>query len=823
METLIRDIKFAVKLLLRERTFSATVLLTLAICIGANVAMFSVINTVLLEPLAFHEPDRLVTVYNSYPGAGAIRGSNGTVDFFQRRENIAAFQEVALYQGSGSTVGDETGAERLSSMRVTPSFFSLLGVQAALGRTFTEDEMEEGNHLKVVLGDGYWREAFGADPGVVGREMRVDGQSRQIVGVLPADFSVPGSSDARFFLPVAFSDEDRQISSWHSNNFSLMARLAPGATIEQARIQNEALNQALIDQWPMPTARQLLEDVGYHTVVVPAKDDLVRDFRPLLFMLWGGVAMVLLIGCVNIANLMLARAQTRVGEVATRLALGAPRASVARQVLTEALVMAVVGGALGVGLGAVGLRFLLKLGAADLPRGTDIGIDGPVLLFTLALAMGAGVLFGSIPVVQIMRGDLSAVFRMEGRSGTASRRAVLVRNGLVTSQVGLAFVLLMGAGLMLMSFRQALSVDPGFESEGVMTGVVSLPAARYPDADSRIQFYDEMMREVRAIPGVVAASVNAQLPFSGNNSNSVITPEGYLPAPGESLLSPHTNYVGPAYFETMGIELVEGRGFQESDDRSSSNVIVLDEWLANRYWPDRSPLGARMVYGVAPGVDSVPDDALFTVIGVVRNVKQNDLTALESEHFGAYYFSYRQRPPGGLAMVVRTATEPAAITSALRNVIQRMDTELPFYGAQTMEARISESLTDRRIPLVLLGVFAGVALFLSVVGIYGALAYSVTQRRREIGIRMAMGSAPDDVFKSIVGQGMRVTALGLGVGGAAVLLLTRLLQTLLFNVQATDLRVMGAVALVLGVVGLVACILPAQRATKVDPVTVLGR
>ena len=425
-------------------------------------------------------------------------------------------------------------------------------------------------------------------------------------------------------------------------------------------------------------------------------------------------------------------------------------------------------------------------------------------------------------MAQIMRGDLSAVFRTEGRAGTASRRAVILRNGMVTSQVALAFVLLIGAGLMLMSFRAAVSVDPGFQAEGVMTGMVSLPSARYPDGEARRLFWDQVLGEVRSLPGVQAASLTAQLPFTGNNSSSVITPEGYVPPPGESILSPLQYNVGPDYFEAMGIEVLEGRGFLESDDRSSPRVIVLDEWLAKRYWPDRSPLGDRMAYGVAPGADSVPDENLYTVVGVVRTIKANDLTAPASEHVGAYYFTYRQLPPGTAYLVTRTATEPAAITPALRDVVRRMDSELPFFGTETMAARVDDSLATRRIPLVLLGVFAGVALFLSVVGIYGALAYSVTQRRKEIGIRMAMGSAPEDVFRSVVGQGMRVTGLGLVVGVLATLLLTRLVQSLLYGVGATDLRVMGAVAAVLGVVGLVACVIPARRATAVDPVSALG-
>ncbi len=822
METLVRDVRLALKLLWKDKTFSVTVLLTLAVCIGVNVAIYSVIHTVLLDPLPFKAPDRLVTIFNSYPNAGAPRAGDGTIDFLERRKNVPAFQEVALFQDRGATVGGDEGSERVTIMRVSPSLFPLLGVQAALGRTFTEDEMEEGNHRKVLLTDAYWRERFGGARDAVGREMRVNGEAYTVVGVLPPDFAIPAHEDARFFVPVPFTEADRQMDRWHSNNFELIARLAPGATIEQARAQNDALNQTLIDRWPVPNGRQLIKDAGYQTVIVPAAADLVRDVRSVLYMLWAGVGLVLLIGCVNIANLVLARAQTRVGDIATRLALGAPRGRVARQVLTEAVVMGLVGGALGVGIGAIALKLFLRFGAAQLPRGTAIGIDTSVLFFTAVVAVGAGLLFGAIPMVQIMRGDLSPVFRTDARTGTASRRSVLVRNALVTSQVALAFVLLIGAGLMLMSFRAALAVDPGFDADGVMTAFVSLPDARYPDRDARRRFSEELRAGLLAIPGVKAAAITAALPFTSNSSSSVIVPEGYVPSPGESVLSPLEVVASPGYFEAMGIELVEGRTFSDSDGPDAPQVMLIDEWLAHRYWPDRSPLGDRMVYGVPPTLDSIPPESVFTIVGVVKTTKNNDLTAPASEHVGTYYFSSLQQPPSFQAMVVRAGLDPASITPALRALVTKLDSDLPLYGVETMRGRIDDSLRSRRSPLILLGVFAGVALFLAVVGIYGALAYTVAQRTREIGIRMAMGSAPRDVFRSVVGQGLRVTGLGLVVGAVASVLLTRLVRSLLFDVRPTDPRVMAAVAVVLGVVGLAACMIPARRATTVDPVSALG-
>jgi predicted permease len=822
MGNLVRDIRFGLKLLLKEKTFSATVLATLAICIGANVAIFSVIHTVLLDPLPYENPESIVYVYNSYPGAGAARASSGSADYFYRRERVDAFQEVALFQGSGNTVGDAGETEQVSSLRVTPSFLPLLGVQPFLGRGFTEDEMDVGNHRKVVLTHSFWQEYFGASTDVLGQDLRLDGEPFEVVGVLPADFQLVGRRDTRFLIPIPFTEEQRTIEAWHNNNYLMLARLRPGATIEQADAQIAALNASMIEEWPLPNAAQLLKDVQFTVVVRPFQEDLVRDIQPTLFMLWAGVAFVLLIGCVNIANLMLARSQVRMTELATRLALGAQRGRVALQLLTEAIVMGVLGGILGTGVGVAGLKLLERMGVDDLPRGAEVGLDGTVLLFTLGIAVAAGVIFGAIPLFQLMRSDLSSVFRTEGRTGTASRRAVAVRNVLVTGQVALAFVMLIGAGLMFVSFRSALAVDPGFQAEGVFTGMVSLPESRYPEAEDQRQFTDRLMEQIRALPGVEGASVTSMLPFSGNNSSSVILPEGYAPEPGESLLSPFQSWVGDGYFETLGIGLVEGRTFEPSDGPDAANAIIIDRWLARRYWPDSSPLGKRMVWGAAPGSEDVSEENLFTVVGVVETIKQTDLTAPDAEHVGAYYFPVAQRPITFMTLAARASGDAAELTPAVRDVLRRLDPELPLFGTETLTARIDESLASRRVPLVLLTVFAGVALFLAVVGIYGALAYSITQRTREFGIRMAMGSGPEKIFRMVLGQGSRVIGAGLAVGALSAFFLVRLIQSLLFGVQATNPGVMAAVAAVLALAGLVACLLPARRATRVDPVVALS-
>lgn len=819
METLWTDVRFGLRQLGRERAFSAVVLLTLAICIAANVAIFSVVSTVVLRPLPYANAHRLVTIYNSYPGAGAERASNAGIDFFLRREKVPALDEVAVYQGSGHTVGEAGSTERLETLRVSASFFRLLGVAPALGRTFTEDENEAGQAQKVVLTHGFWQDRFGGAADAVGQELRVDGRPYTVIGVLPASFRFVVQPGVRFFVPIAFTEEERTMDSWHNNNFQMVGRLAPGATIEQATAQIAALNESLVEQSSIPNVRQLVKDVGFHTVVVDAQADLIRDIRDLLYLLWAGAAFVLLIGCVNVANLMLARAHARTAELATRLALGARRRRLARQILTEAAVVAVVAAALGLALGQLALQALSGLGLEDLPRGAEIALDARALLFTLALAVGAALVFGMIPALHVARGDLQSVFREEGRGGTASRRTMVLRSALVTAQVALAFVLLMGAGLMVRSFRAAAGVDPGFEPEGVLTAAVALPQARYPDDEARRRFTDALLGQIRALPGVVAAGVATDIPFSGDYSSSVLFPEGWQPRPGESVISPFQTTVSAGYFPALGIELVEGRVFTDTDGPGDPGVVVIDEQLARRFWPDRSALGQRVIHGHAPGDPGIGEDSYATVIGVVKTVKQMQLTALDQ--VGAYYFSARQDPFARPTLVIRTRTEPTVVATGVRGVITRLDPEMPLYDVRPMTDRVARSLASRRAGMVLLGVFGGVALFLAVVGIYGVLAYAVAQRTREVGIRMAMGSSADAIFRLILRQGLAVTALGLAAGGAASFGLGGLIRSLLFGVTPTDPAVMGGAGVLLALVAAVACAVPAWRATRVDPAVAL--
>jgi predicted permease len=819
---LIQDIKYGLKLLWKEKAFTIAALLTLAVCIGANTALFSVINTVLLEPYRFDEPDRLVLVFNAYPMAvgSADIGANATGDYFYRRDGIEAFEDLGMFQNSGATVGEPGNTEQMRSIRITPSLLPTLRVQPALGRGFTDEEMDAGNGEKVILTHGFWQERYSGDPEILGQDMRVDGLPYTIVGVMPEDFGFLGQNEFRLLVPIVIPEGQRGLESLHSNQFQMIARLAPGASIEQARSQIDALNQTLTEQSPIPNAEQVLADAGFMTRVEDLKGFLLREIRPTFLMLWAGVVFVLLIGCVNIANLMMARSNVRMRELATRFALGAGRGRLAAQMITESLVIALIGGLLGLGVGVLGLRLLETLGANELPRGSLIGINGDALLFTLLVAVLAGLIFGVVPLFHVFRSDLKTLLHQESRGGTVSRRALLVRSGLVVLQVSLAFVLLIGAGLMFRSFQKVLEVDPGFQPDSVLIGYINLPGSRYPDGDSRRTFTDQFLEQVRALPGVTAASVANQFPFSGDNSASAILPLGHVLEEGESVLAPVTNVVGPGYFEAVGIPLLEGRRLEESDGSESQRVIVIDEWLANRYWPDESAIGKQMFRGV-PGME-VDESQIYTVVGIVGTVKQNTLEQ-GGTTVGAYYHTYKQFFLGFLNVLVRTTVEPTSVTESIRTTLAGIDADLPFFGVETLRERVDDSVRGRRSSMLLLTIFSVVALFLAAVGIYGVLAYSVTQRTREFGVRMALGSTNERIFRMILGHGLRVLGVGLVIGIGASLGLVQLVRSLLFGVAPADPVVLAGVIIVLAAVVIAACLMPARRATRINPIVALNR
>jgi predicted permease len=819
--TVLTDLRLGLRLLWRDKAFTATVVVTLAVCIGANAALFSVVRGVLLKPLAMPDAERVVMAGNVYPGAGVHEPIGSAVpDYFDRLRDVTVFADQALLRRDDRSIDNSGTPVRVEAMTVTPSFFRVAGVSPQLGRTFNDQEGEIGNEFVVVLSDSFWRSRFGGEPSVLGRELRLDGRAHTVVGVMPPRFR-PTDDDVELWTPMTFTAEQRSDDSRHSNNALYLARLKPGATLQQAQSQIDALNAANLDRFPQ--FREVIVNARFHTIVNRLQDQMVRDVKATLYLMWGGSLFVLLIGCVNVANLALVRARSRLKELATRVALGADRWQVARQLVVEHMLLAAVAAAAGLAIGYAALRSMNAISLQGLPRSQDIGLDGIVVLYTLVGAAAIGLVLGLIPVAATLSGNVLGILREEGRSATSGRGAQLMRRGLVVTQVACAFVLLIGAGLLFASFRKVVAVDPGFATAQVLTGAVSLPDSRYKDADALRRFTDETLRRLRSLPGVTAVGITDSLPLGNSASASAILAEGYEAQPGESFLAPAEVRLSQGYFEALGAKLIEGRFFSERDTATSQRVIIVDDRLARRFWPNQSPIGRRMYRPSDDGDDlaAVTEKTEFlTVVGVVAEMKLRNLTDGDNV-VGAYFIPLAQEPRDDLTFVMKASGDPAALSSALRREIAAIDPQLPVFEMQPMSYWTDRSLASRRSPALLSIAFGFVALFLSAVGIYGVLAYIVTQRTKEIGIRVALGSSPWAVFQLVLREGLLLVSLGLFVGSFGSILLGRVLESQLFGVTAFDPVVLVLVSSVLAGVAFAACALPARRATKIDAVIAL--
>lgn len=821
MERLAQDLRFALRLFRKDRAFALTTILTLALCIGANTAIFTVVRSVLLRPLPYPESDRLVFLYESFPGAGVERAGTSVPDYFDRLALTDVFESQALYQSVGLRVGQGAAAEGVASMNVTPSFFTVLKVPAARGRLFTEDEGTPGRNRVTVLSWAFARRQPGGVDGIVGRELLLNDERYTVVGVLPETFTFL-DPEVRLWVPLAFTEAERAEDRRYSQNHDEIARLAPGATVAQARPRIDAQTARNIDQaGPLKSA---LVNAGYRTEIGSFAADLVRDVRAALQMLWGGVACLLLIAAVNITNLSLARATARVKEVATRHALGAARARVVRQLVTETTLLTLVGGGLGLALGFWSLGALTTLGLADIPRAHEIRMDAVVIVFILGVAAALGVVVGAVPAMHIAGVNLSVVLREDSRTGTAGRGARAVRGVLVVAQVALAFVLLIGAGLLLASFRQLLAVDPGFTAEHVLTGRVSPLATRYPDDNALRSYTARALERIRSLPGVEAAGATSFLPFGWDNSSSVIIPEGYVMSPGESVVSPNQLYVTPGYLEALRVPLRRGRFFADSDAADAPGAVIVDERLAARFWPGSDPVGRRMYLPQTPEdvVKPGPRVRWLQVVGVVGAVKLKGLIEGENARVGAYYIPYAQDPARGIGLAIRSASANVTRTrAAVERALAEIDPEVQLFDSLAMRERVDRSLDSRRAPMLLLAMFGGAALLLASLGIYGVLAYQVGQRTREIGIRIALGSDARGILRLVLREAIGLLFVGLAAGMAAAIALRGVIASQLYGVGAFDARVIVAAAIVLGVAALTACAGPARRAARVDPAVAL--
>ncbi len=818
MNNLIRDIRYGIRSLLRDKAFAATVLLTLAICIAANTATFAIVNSVIFRPLPIPQAEKIVIMSNQYPKAGTSTSTNSAAaDYYDRLTAVTALSHQAMYQTGGRTPEIGGRPEQVQGMAVTPTFFPLVGVSPARGRAFTPEEGEIGGEQKVILSDGLWHSLFAGDPAAVGHDIRIGGRPFTIVGIMPRGFNFV-DSEVRYWVPLAFTAQQK--TARHNNNWTNIGRLKPGATISQAQSQVDALNAANLDRFP--SFRELLINAGFHTTADGLQHSIVKDVEPVLYLLWGGAAFVLLIGTFNLINVALARLALRRKEIATRVALGGGRMQLLRQLVVENLMIALVAGVAGVLLGAGVLRALTVVHFDRFPRADEVHIDATVIAAALALSALVGGVIGALQMASVVRMNVSGVLHDASRTGTSGTGARRLRQTLVASQIGFAFVLLAGAGLLLSSFRNLLAVDPGYTADRVLTASTLAPRATYMSDESQRNLAKRSLESIRAIPGVTSAGVTTDIPFGGNYSDSVILAENYTMKPGESLVSPHQLSVTPGYLETMKIGLVRGRYFTQADNESAPGAVIVDETLASHFWKDRDPIGQRlrMPDDSADLMKVTPKTRWFTVVGVVRPVRLEDLSGVGNSA-GAYYFPWAQQPSRGLTFAIRTSMASSAIERAARTELARIDPDLALFDIKTMSERMELSLSSRRASMSLALGFGATALFLSVIGIYGVLAHLVTQRRREIGIRIALGSTGGGIVRLVFREGVILVTGGIVLGVAGAAALRQVIAGQVYGVQPLDPGVLTIVVALFALVGLGACVMPARRALSVDPALVL--
>jgi predicted permease len=805
---MIADLKLALRQLRKAPAFTVTALATVAICVGANLAIFAVINSVLLRPLPFPQPDRLVTIYNTYPKAGVENDGSSITNYYERRGNTPAFESLSMYMERAETVGEWGSMQQEEIVRISPEFFTTLGVSPALGRNFTDEETNAHTNV-IILSDRFWRERFNSDPNVLGRETRINGIPRKIVGVLPAGFRFL-SSEARVFLPIKSGMEDREPKARHSGGGGthMIARLKPGATIAEAQAQIDAHNAAV--EKDNPEAKMMAE-AGFRSLVVPLHADHVRSIRPTLWLMQGGVFFLLLIGVVNLINLFLIRASDRAKEMAIRQSMGAARGHVVRQVVTETVLLTASGGLLGVLVGAWGTHLLQVLGANRLPLGAHIAFDGWLASIGLVASVVLGVII-AMPIAWFnLSSHLANALQSESRTGTINRATQRLRHGFIVAQIALAFVLLAGAALLGLSLKKAMAVSPGFRPDHVLTGecTVSWDLQR-----ERVGIVDRLLESIRQQPGIAATGTITNIPLSGDSGKTAVTPKGHVPPPGQSVHGHYSYAVHGDYFSALCIDLREGRFLTSADSHRAERVCVVDEDLTRRYWPNGGAHGQKIALG-----DEKDDAKLFTVVGVVGAVKQTALT--EAQGQGAVYLPYAYRDKESIFIVARTSQRSEAFAETLRKLVHAAHPALAVDNIRSMDTRIADSLITRRSPALLAGIFAGVALLLAAIGTYGVLSYAVAQRTREIGIRMALGAQRGQIRTQFLSLGLRLLAAGTVFGLIGAVLAGRAMQSVLFDVQPLHIATLLSTALVMTVVSLVACFVPARRATRVNPVEAL--
>ncbi|HYS05472.1 MAG TPA: ABC transporter permease [Candidatus Dormibacteraeota bacterium] len=813
IDTLVQDLKFGLRSLVKNPGFTAVAVLALALGIGANSAIFSVVNAILLRPLPYPQPDRLMSVWQNNSVRGWHKDVITPADFVDFRREARSFESMATFFGRGFNLQSGVTAERVRGADVSLDFFRVLRMIPATGRGFTTQDETGGSGRIAVIGHALWERRFGADPRAVGRSITLNSESVTIVGIAPPGFRYPDQAEIwtlaknvvplNPFVPVA--TDIKEVRGMHY--LYCIARLAEGSGREQAQAELDTIAARLEKQYPASNANTGVE-------IIPLHESIVGDVRPALLVFLGAVGLVLLIACANVANMSLARAAARRREVAVRTALGATRLRLVRQCLTESLLLSSLGGVAGLLLAMWGTDLLVALGPETLPGGRAISVDTRVLGFTLLLSVLTGVLFGLVPALQASATDPQELLREGGRGSTAGPRARVLRRALVVSEMAIALVLLAGAGLLVRSFLRLQHIDPGLSVDRVLTLRLSLPDARYAENPQQIHYYDELLRRAAGLPGVGAAAVTSNLPLGGSDSVLNFSIEGRPDAKRGEEPESGFHQVSPDYFRALGIPLLRGRSFDARDLQKAPGVVVISETMARRYWPGEDPMGRRLSFGT----NDKGELYWMTVVGIAADVLQKGLhTAPRAEA----YVSYMQWPSRYSTLIVRSGLDPAGLEAAVGREALAVDPDIPLYEVKTMREVLDGSLASRRFDMALLALFAALAVLLAAVGLYGTMAYMVTQRTHEIGIRMALGARRGDVLRLVVGQGMALTLAGVTLGVLGALALTRVLSTLLVGVAVTDPWTFGAVAALLSAVAFVACYLPARRAARVDPLIAL--
>jgi len=801
-----QDLRFGLRTLVKNPGFTIVAVIALALGIGANSAIFSVVNAILLRPLPYKSPDQLVAIWEEARHLGFPKDTPSPANFLDWRQQSTVFEGMSAFTERSFNLTGVGEPERLDGRRVSSNLFDVLGVKPIIGRTFVAQEDQPGSKV-VLLNESLWKRRFGGDPGVIGRSVNLNGAPYTVVGVLPNTVRLPTSGNWRdqVWVPLAFSSAEAASRGTHY--LEVIARIKPAVTLPKAQAEMDTIAARLAQQYPDVNARR-------GAVVTPLHEEFVGKMKSPLLILLSAVGFVLLIACANVANLLLARAAGRQKEIALRLALGANRMRLTKQLLVESVLLSLVGGVVGLGLAYFGLNVLTRFIPQDVAQADSISIDAKVLLFTLAVAIVTGLVFGLAPATQASHFNLNETLKEGGRDSGAGVRGKRLRNSLVITEVAISFILLVGAGLLINSFVHLRNLDPGFRADHLLTLNVDLSEVKYRDTQRRTTFFDEVTRRVQTLPGVQSAAVAGNLPFTYNGDSMGIAVEGIPDPPIDQWPDVIFRTVGPGYFATMGISLVRGRDFNDRDILDATPVVVISEKTARNYWPKEDPIGKRL----KPGA-TTSQSPWYTVIGVVKDVRQNDFIA---EPKMQMYFSYRQvKDLVANALIVRTSVDPLSVGSSVRNTIWSVDKDQTVANIDSMEHIVAGAVARQRFSMLLLAIFAGLALVLAAVGIYGVMSYSVAQQTREIGIRIALGAQRRDVLRMTVKEGLQLVGVGLLIGLTSAFLLTRVMASLLFGISATDPVTFGIICIVLLLVAAFASYIPALRATTVDPMVAL--